>query len=203
MMIKQYSSPRFHSKKMVFLPVLVALTLMFCTNQKESDYSDFNFSTTYNNVDLHYDADRSEELGVYFGAQYTSDGELFTGTQRVYHKENDHLHIELHYKDGINIGSVMTRDGDIYRQVHGIYLDKPHFKEMYVNDILVHQDVPPTESEDGMGHIRMWHENGELAFEVSYTGDTVYRGLMTEYDEDGNITMQERHEDGEVVEKIK
>ncbi|MCH2450170.1 MAG: hypothetical protein MK198_08485 [Gracilimonas sp.] len=50
----------------------------------------------------------------------------------------------------------------------------------------------------------IWHRsNGELAFEVFYTGDYVYQGLMTEYDEEGNIIMQERYEDGEMIEKIK
>jgi antitoxin component YwqK of YwqJK toxin-antitoxin module len=77
-------------------------------------------------------------------------------------------------------------------------------KEMYINGMMNYKDVRPHESKDGLGHVRIWHRsNGELAFEAFYTGDKVYQGLMTEYDEDGNIIMQERYEDGELIETIK
>ncbi len=206
MIIKSYSSVRSGSKSLLFLPILALLTLTFCT--QKTDYTNLDFSTTYSDVELHYDANRSKELGmpVTLGAQFTSSGELFTGTQRVYYKENDSLHMELYFEDGLNVGSVHERDGDIYRQVHGTYRDKRHFEEMYVNDVLVHKDIPPGKNEDGLGQVRMWHENGQLAFEsfyTGYTGNIVKQGLMTEYDEEGNIIQQERYEDGELVEKIK
>jgi len=206
-MLRSHSPTRSVSKIVLLLPLLALLTLTFYS--EETDYTDLDLSTTYSDVELHYDAGRSEELGipVTLGAQFTSSGELFTGTQRVYYKENDSLFMELYYEDGLNIGSVHERDGDVYRQVHGTYRDRRHFmEEMYVNDVLIHKDIPPGETEDGLGHIRMWHENGQLAFEAFYTGHTgniVEQGLMTEYDEEGNITSQERYEDGELVEKMK
>ncbi len=195
--------------KLRLLPLLALLTLTFCS--KEPDLSDIKLSdliepTTYTDVKLQYDADRSEELGVPFFAQYTSNGDLFTGTQKVYYVENDSLHMELYYEDGFNTGSLMTKDGDIYLQKSDLYLDKPHLEEMYVNEVLVYQDLHPGKTEDGLGHVRLWHRNGQLeleSFYTGYTGNKLKQGLMTEYDEEGRITIQQRYEDGELVEKIK
>lgn len=203
MMLKHYSPIRSNSRIMVLLPMMMVITLMFCTNQKETDYSDLYSSKIYQEPELHFDGNRSKELGI-SGAQFTSSGEPFTGTQKVYYTENDSLYMELFFEDGINTGSVMYQDGNVIRQKHTTYLNSRHTQEMYFNDLLVYQDIPPSKTEDGMGHARLWHRsNGKLAFEVFYTGDKVYQGLMTEYDEEGNIIMQERYEDGELVETIK
>ncbi|NGP77618.1 hypothetical protein G3570_13295 [Balneolaceae bacterium YR4-1] len=204
MMIKEYSPLRSGFKSFLLLPVLALLILTFCT--KETDYSDSNSRRLYHVPELHVDFDRSEELGIpqALSARFTASGELFTGTQKVYFTKNDSLYMELYFEDGIHTGSEMTIDGDIFRQVHTVYLNEPLFgKEIYVNGNLSYENIPPTESEDGMGHIRTWHDNGQLGAEVTYTGDQIYQGLMTEYDEEGNIITQERYEDGEMVKKIK
>lgn len=50
--------------------------------------------------------------------------------------------------------------------------------------------------------LREWHPNGQLKFEM--TSDSLgYQGLMTLYDEQGEVLQQERYEDGELIEKIK
>lgn len=203
-MIREYSPLRSGFKSFLLLPVLALLILTFCT--KETDYSDSNSSRLYHVPELHVDFDRSEELGIprALAARFTASGELFTGTQKVYFTKNDSLYMELYFEGGIHTGSKMTIDGDIFRQVHTVYLNEPLFgKEIYVNGNISYENIPPTESEDGMGHIRTWHDNGQLGAEVTYTGDQVYHGLMTEYDEEGNIITQERYEDGELIEKIK
>ena len=203
-MIREFSLFRTGSKSLLLLPLLVLLILTFCS--KKTDDSDSNSSKLYHVPELHLDFDRSEKLGIprALAARFTTSGELFTGTQKVYFTKNDSLYMELYFEDGISTGSRMTMDGDIIRQVHGVYLNEPLFaKEMYVNDNLAIQNILPTESEDGMGHLSSWHNNGQLSFEVTYTGDQVYQGLMTEYDEEGNIITQERYKDGELVEKIK
>jgi hypothetical protein len=207
MMLRSYSPVRSGSKTLLLLPLLALLTLTFCSKKGEHSNIIPIPSTTYSVPELHSDAKRSEELGIPFFAQYTSSGDLFTGTQRVYHVENDSLHMELFFEDGFNTGSLMTRNGDIYQQKHTMYMDMPHFEEMYVNGILVYQDLHPGKSEEGLGRNFLWHNNGQLALEAFYTGYTgnnkLKQGLMTEYDEEGNITLQERYEDGELVEKIK
>lgn len=209
MICKSNPSARSGSKKLVILPMLALLTLTFCS--KEPDLSDVKLSdfiepTTYTDVKLQYDADRSEELGVPFFAQYTSNGDLFTGTQNVYYVKNDSLYMELYYEGGFNTGSLMTKNGDIYLQKHTLYMDKPHLEEMYVNEVLVYQDLNPGKTEDVLGHVRLWHRNGQLSFEsyyTGYTGNKLDQGLMTEYDEEGRIISQEMYEDGELIEKVK
>jgi hypothetical protein len=209
MMLKFYPKAQSDIGKLRLLPLLLLLTLTFCS--KEPDLSDIKLSdliepTTYTDVELQSDYDRSEELGIPFFAKYTSDGDLFTGTQKVYYVENDSLHMELYYENGFNIGSLMTRDGDIYLQKSALYKGMPHLEEMYVNEVLVYQDLHPGKTEDGLGHVRLWHRNGQLeleSFYTGYTGNKLEQGLMTEYDEEGRITIQERYEDGEMVEKLK
>ena len=209
-MLTSYSNARPGSGKLGLITLLALLTLTFCS--KEPDLSDIKLSdliepTTYADVELHSDYNRSEELGIPFFAKYTSSGELFTGTQKVYYVENDSLHMELYYEDGFNTGSMMTKDGDIYLQKSALYKDMPHLEEMYVNEVLVYQDLHPGKTEDGLGYVRLWHRNGQLELESFYTGYTgnnkLKQGLLTEYDEEGRIISQEKYVDGELVEKIK
>lgn len=200
MNFRQYLPFRSGSKTALLLPILALLT--FCS--QKADYSDPQTKKIEHIPELHLDGERSEELGKPLATYYTSSGEPFTGTQKAYYVESDSLHMKMFFEEGINTGSVIyEEDGDVIRQKHGRYLDKPLLKEMYENGVLVYENIPPTESEDGMGHIRLWHNNGQLSVEVSYTGDQERQGLMTEYDKEGNIITQERYEGGEMVEKIK
>jgi hypothetical protein len=214
MMSSSKSILRALPKMLLAVSMLSMLTFISCTDTRSipeiytSEDLAAMFGTTYSDVALHYDGKRSEELGIplTLGAQFTSSGELFTGTQSIYYKENDSLYMELYYKDGINVGSVSFRNGEIFRIVRGIYLSMAHTREMYVNEVLVYEDVPPAENGDELGRNRLWHRNGQLAFEGFYTGfmgNSVAQGLRTEYDEEGNMTSQERYEDGELIEKIK
>ena len=188
-------------KTALLLPIVVLLT--FCSKEKEAEYP----QSTYSNVELHLDGKLDDKLGKPLGTHYTSSGEPFTGTRKIYYSDTDSLHMKQFFEDGIQTGAVIYYDsGDTVRQKHGIYQNVPHLKEMYRNGNLVYKDIPPAEGKDGMGHTRMWHDNGQLSVEVSYTGFTPnkeYQGLMTEYDKEGNITKQVRYKDGEVIETIK
>lgn len=205
-MMSRSSSPfRSGSKTALILPLLGLLMIVLGTERTADNYRMSIPDQTYDVPELHFDRHPSEEAGVPYAA-FTSSGELFTGTQKVYYTENDSLYMTLYYEDGIETGSLMIMNGDVIRQKKGWYRNAPYLKESYNNGVLVWKHVPPAENENGLGYVHMWHQNGQLAFEVSYTGDPmdkVYQGLMTEYDEEGNITMQKRYEDGELVETIK
>ena len=203
MMFRTHSPLRSWSKTVLLLPLLASLTLAFCSKKMVYTISDLVPSKTYNVPELHFDGKRSEELGKPLATYYTSSGESFTGTQNVYYTQNDSLYMKLYFKDGINTGSLMHRDGNVIRQKHGRYLNGPYTKEIYVNGVLVYQNIPPTESEDGIGHLRGWYKNGQLSVKVSYTGNQMYQGIMTSYDKDGNIIKQERYKDGKLVKRIK
>lgn len=206
MMFRTYSRLRSGSKMALLLPVLAMLTLTFCSRKTVYSKSDLSLNKTYYSVPkLHANPTRSKELGIPVSdaAQFTSSGKPFTGTKKIYYTSNDSLYMKQYYKNGIETGSLMYRDGDSTRQKYDWSLHKPNLKESYTNGILVYKDVLPSESKDGMGHVRQWYKNGQLSFEVSYTGDHIKQGLMTEYDKKGNIIKQERYKDGKVVEKIK
>jgi hypothetical protein len=206
MMGKKISKLKVGAVWLFLLPLSVALIIVFSS---KTDNPVQNSNTIYFVPELHLDSNRSEELGIpsSVGAHFTSSGEPFTGTQKIYYIENDSLYMEMFYKDGINTGSRMTRNGDVIRQVHGVYNDDPHLMEMYRNGNLIYKDIPPSDSNDRLWYTRMWHDNGQLALEVYHSGDNIgdkmRQGLLTEYDEDGNITMQERYENGELIETIK
>ena len=206
MMVRSHSRLRSVLKTALLLPLLALLTLTFCTKKTVYSESDLFPNKIYYSVPkLHPDPKRSEELGIPLtdGAQFTSSGEPFTGTKKVYYTKNDSLYMKQYYKDGIETGSLMYSDGDSTIHKYDWSLHKPNLKESYTNGILVYKDVLPSESKDGMGHIRQWYKNGQLSYEVSYTGDHIKQGLMTEYNNEGNIIKQERYKDGKVVKKIK
>ena len=54
-----------------------------------------------------------------------------------------------------------------------------------------------------LGYNKQWYSNGGLKFEAYFKGNIEYEGLMTLYDENGEILEQERYEEGELVETIK
>jgi len=204
MMVREDSPLRSGFKSLLLLPLLALLILTFCS--KKTDYSDSNSSKIYHVPELNIDFDRSEELGIprALAARFTASGELFTGTQKVYNTEDDSLYMKYYFKDGIETNVIhYKKDGDFNRLIKGRYLNKLIVKEIYTNGVLLYQNIPPTESEDGMGHLRGWHENGQLSVETTYTGDQVRQGLLIEYDKEGNVITQERYEDGKLVETIK
>ncbi len=206
MMFRTRSRLRSWSKTALLLPLLALLTLTFCSRKTVYSDSDlFPNKTFYSVPKLHANPKRSKKLGIPVtdGAQFTSSGVPFTGIKKVYYTRNDSLYMKQYYKDGIETGALMYRDGDSTRQKLDWSLHKPNLKESYTNGVLVYKDILPSESKDGMGHVRMWHKNGQLAFEVSYTGDHVKQGLMTEYDKKGNVIKQVRYKNGKVMEKIK
>lgn len=55
-------------------------------------------------------------------------------------------------------------------------------------------------TENGMGFTREWHPNGQLKFEMGWDENREYHGLMTKWDEEGNILDQENYSHGKKVE---
>ena len=200
-MVQPHLPFRIGSKAAIILPILAFLILTSCT--KKTEQSNQKTGDIYYNINLHLDGKRSEQLGVPADAYYTPSGELFSGVQKGYYSENDSLYMEEYFKDGINTKSVFyMKNGNVNRLIHTRYLNKSVPKEIYTNGVLLYQNVPPTESKDGMGHLRTWHKNGQLGTKVSYTGEQAYQGLATEYDKEGKIIKQERYKDDEVVEQL-
>ncbi|HET8865051.1 MAG TPA: M56 family metallopeptidase [Gracilimonas sp.] len=211
MMIKNTSPLRSFSKRMLLLPILMATTLMFCTNKNENDYSrkiTDNNDALYSTVDLYFDNDRAEELGLLKDGpmiKFDKSGTPFTGTQQYRYVVNDSLFSETIYVDGITTSTTAYhKDGSLMGKYEFGYVeDKFWATKHYNEDGLLIEEWQTPESEDSLGYIKQWHQNGQLKFEMTYKKGMKYHGLMTLYDEEGEIIEQERYEDGKLVEKIK
>ena len=210
MMIKQFSPLRSYSKKMLLLPIILATTLMFCTTQ-ENDYPrkiTGNSDELYSNVDLYIDRDRADELGIEkrgVGIRFDKSGTPFTGTQEFRYVKNDSLFSETIYVDGLlKSTTAYHKDGSLMGKHEFGYIGE-EFKttKRYNEDgLLVEEWLTPT-TEDSLGSIKQWHTNGQLKFEMTFKKGMNYHGLMTMYNEQGEVIEQERYEDGELMEKIK
>lgn len=208
MMLKHYSPIRSYSIKMILFPVLLIVTIMFCTRQPDYPINiTGNNDVLYSTVDLNMNPPRSEELNIEkrgMGIRYDSEGNPFTGTQQFRYVENDSLFNEVVYENGLmkssvgygKSGNALDRFeygyiGDQYKMVNHI---KP-------NGFIAEEweDAKPGE----LGYHKQWHPNGQLKYEAYFEGNIEYEGLMTLYNEEGEIIEQQRYEDGELVETIK
>jgi len=210
MMLKEFSLIRSGSKGMLLIPVLLIITLMFCTNKQDEfphKVSGDN-DEVYANVELYVNPPRSEELNIErrgMGIRYDSDGNPFTGTQEFRFVKNDSLFSEMVYVDGIlKSTTAYHEDGSLMGKFeYGYVGDQFKTNKQYNKDgLLIEEWLNPT-STDSLGSIKHWHSNGQLKYEAYFKGNMKFEGFMTLYDENGKIIQQERYENGELVETIK
>ncbi|PKD42406.1 toxin-antitoxin system YwqK family antitoxin [Rhodohalobacter barkolensis] len=210
MMGKNISRNRSISIKIITAPVVLCLSLMFCTNPNESEYPrnmSGNSDDLYSNVELYLNPDRADELGIEergTGIMFDKSGTPFTGTQKMRYVKNDSLFSETVYDDGVlKSTTAYHEDGSLMGRHEYDYVGDGFatIKEYNENGLLVEEWLSPT-TEDGLGSIKQWHPNGQLKFEMTHKKGMEYHGLMTKYNDDGEIIEQERYEDGELVEKI-
>lgn len=104
----------------------------------------------------------------------------FTGTQITRYIKKNKLHGEGIYESGVLKSSTLfDADGILIWEVTG-----------------PESDIKP-------GTLKEWYPNGQIEFELTFHTGMKYHGLMTLFDEKGEILEQELYEDGEMVEKIK
>jgi len=210
MMGKNISRNRSISIKMIIAPVVLCLSLMFCTTQNENEYPRMvtgNSDELYSNVDLYLNPDRADELGIEkrgFGIMFDKTGTPFTGIQQMRYIENDSLFSETVYVDGaLKSTTAYHKDGSLIGKTEYEYVGDQSANIMEYNEhgLLVGEWISSTD--DSLGSIKHWHPNGQLKFEMTHKKGMLYHGLMTSYNAEGEIIEQERYEDGELVEKIK
>lgn len=127
----------------------------------------------------YYDTARTEG-GKYSVVKNEYEGELLA--TRIFIKEDGTIHGKTTYEYDENGESVSMRG--------------------YISEQIIVEFVDQTISESGWNTTRYWHQNGSPKFEL--TSDSLgYQGLMTLYDEQGDVLQQERYKDGELIEKIK
>jgi hypothetical protein len=209
MMLKEFSFLRTGSKGIFLLPILFVSTLMFCTTN--SNTYPHNLSSgndeLYTNVDLYLNPPRSEELNIEkrgMGIRYDSDGNPFTGTQEFRFVKNDSLFNEIIYENGIMKSSVAyDNEGNALDRFEYGYIGDQFkmVKHIKPNGMVVEEwrNVTPGE----LGYHKKLHSNGQLKYEAYFEENIEYEGLMTLYNETGEVIERGRYEDGELIEKIK
>lgn len=210
MISKRFSMLRSGTKGLLLAPLLLATTLMFCTRQPDFPIkiSGERNDVLYSTVDLYVNPPKSEQLNIKrrgMGIRYDADGDPFTGIQQYRFERNDSLFSEYVYENGITkSATAYISKGDstsIYRSKFGYIGDEYKEVEYYKDNILLEKWENSTPNK--LGYHKIWHPNGQIRYEATFTGNIQYEGLMTLYDEEGNITEQARYKDGKLVEKIK
>jgi len=210
MMVKKFSALRSGSKGIFLIPILLTFTMMFCTQSKEDGFTKItNYNEEYySKVNLYTNYERSKELGLENegpGIRFDSAGNPFTGVHQIRHRKNDRLAFEAVYENGVlKSNTRYNAEGDTLASYSfGVIGGKFRtVREYNQNGMLVEKWTNP-QSDDSIATIKQWHPNGQLKYKAHYKGDLQFEGLMTLYDEQGNILEQERYEDGELIETIK
>jgi len=191
---------------------------MFCTQGPDYPIKiTGNNDVLYSTVDLYVDPPRSEDLNIErrgLGIRYDSDGNPFTGTQEMRFVKNDSLFNEIEFEEGIMKSSIgYDKNGNSLDKYEYGYIGNQYkmVRHTKPSGAVVEEwgDAKPEEP----GYHKKWYENEQLKYEAYFTGNiqpegldifkTQYQGLMTLYDQDGNIIEQDRYEDGKLVETIK
>lgn len=218
MMSKKFSALRSGTKGLILAPILLATTLMFCTNQSNYPMKITRDSdVAYFNTHLYADHEKSRELmgerdGP--GIRFDANGDPFTGIIELRYLNNDSLFSETEFKNGIMKSSVRyDKEGNALDKYEYGYIGNQFKLIRHIDStgMLVEEWVDATPEK--LGYHKQWHPNGKLKYEAYFTGNIrpkglkifnmQYQGLMTLYDEEGNIIEQANYEDGELVEKIK
>lgn len=208
MMLKHYSPIRSYSIKMILFPVLLIVTIMFCTRQPDYPIKiTGNNDLLYSTVDLYVNPPRSEELNIErrgMGIRYDSKGNPYTGTQQFKYVKNDSLFSEVKYEGGIMKSSVgYDKSGNALVRFEYSYIGDQYkmVKQIKPNGFIV-EEWKDAESNE-LGYHKQWHPNSQLKYEAYFEGNTEYEGLMTLYNETGEIIKQQLYKDGEMIETLK
>ncbi|RNC83102.1 MAG: hypothetical protein ED557_10335 [Balneola sp.] len=193
-------------KVLPLVPLLLFIGLMFCEKRNVEDelYTDVKVTVDLASEDIENSIPSSP-------IHKDKNGRPFTGTSSMYYKKNDQLYSTATYVNGIQTGWItFDENGNERYRVKKEYdeakwLSTKHFSRGKLKAEWLYRSV--TDSEYDIH--REYYPDGILKFEMSFTSGSenkpplIYQGLMTLYDEQGNVLEQELYKDGELVEKIK
>jgi hypothetical protein len=224
MMSSNLSTWRAYPKILFTISLLTVLGLISCTETEEwpdrmtwQEVHDKVPPKTYVDVELKSDGvtglyhPLDERTGKFIGP----NGEPYTGERNTYSVDTD----LVIYKETIVDGKVTRREFPNYDST-GAYQYKsvsiPSLDEngnkvtTYYSDRLTDSLTLNFETIKGseLQTHNFYYPNGQIQMSASYLWNTTDKdllkhGLVTEYDEEKNIIMQERYENGELIETIK
>lgn len=223
MMGKSISKVKVGAVWLFLLPLSVALIIVFSAQKERypqtismQEIWDSLPPTTYFDVDLESDGltglyhPLDERTGILIGPE----GEPYTGERNTFSADTDSLLYTETIVDGIVVQtahSLHDSTGTPYKWITIPSIDaEGNEVATYYSDRLTDSLVLSLEIISGseLQTHNFYYPSGQLKISASYSWDptdkeSLKHGLMTEYDKKGNITMQERYKDGELIEKIK
>ncbi len=221
-MMKRHSFLKSSSKKAAVLTFLMAWGLMFCTDLTEPKLVHINgeeYQTFFGGAEfsepLYFKTNELDRLRNSKSARkinalrhYNSRGELMTGT------------VSMTSYDGYLLSERVLQDGRALKITYYDSLGKElgrvefdydesgqiiHTKDFYRNNLRNEIIYPPLNN-DSLTVYKNYYANGRLKNSYNSKSDKyppVYHGIMTSYDEQGNILEQERYDNGKSIEVIK
>ncbi|RNC83103.1 MAG: hypothetical protein ED557_10340 [Balneola sp.] len=197
---------RSSSKSLLIMPLLGFFAFLFC---KDSEPDDLVIITN-NNESLYTDVELGIKLSTTDGKSallmFTTGEIPFTGTANWYRKTNHKLVRQHQFVDGLNTSSkFFDREGrDSIRFENGYSDGILDGYRVYNSSNILVRDWGTQKTDDGQLTIyKTWFSNGDLKFEMTLDKNDKYEGLMTLYDEQGDILEQELYKEGQLIEKIK
>ena len=206
--------------------LLVLLTLCFCARIESDEPGFFTIGETeytylFSGMPNHKSDPPLIFLPDEYGKRnkgpihfYLTSGELYSGEATAY--KNERLSQKFIFENGLITEHFLFNSDGSPRQLimTGFENERLKSKRSYLyNDnnekYLTNESEFPPFTNNGLSNIKMYHPNGALYFEYSHKGGyyndraSQYHGLMTLYDEQGDVLQQERYKDGELIEKIK
>lgn len=204
----------------ITVSVILMLAIISCsdTNNIPQSYTSEELFAMFPTVRYDIELESEGRTGLYHPLDKRSgfvigpDGEPYTGEQNVYNIKTDrhvHKHIYVEGKKSRSEFYFYDQNGE-YKRTGVVEYSLGTSGDMVTRHFDSETSVLRLEIvNDGLfTSNKLYYENGQLLSSYSYLNEydssgLLYQGLKSEYDEDGNLTLQERYERGELIEKIK
>lgn len=202
MMTRQVSRWRHVSTKVLLMPVLPLLFLMYGLF-----VIDLETEQWIRTPDVELTADTLQIFDQAYQLKFKDEkGQYYTGSQKFFHIRTGMLTEETWYVNGIPIEHRVYNKlgGTFTRNIHEVEDGWTRRINSYFNGTLMAQHLLPHPNYGPEGKTQYYHEEGWLRYESNYLQDSQnFHGLVTTYNEQGEILKQERYENGEPAEKIR
>lgn len=214
MMVKEYSFLSVATKKIVMIPILLSVALIFCTDnttQKTTRINGVEYwygflsNDTYSKVKILTKVQERDSItNSNKWTFYDGNGNPFSGSNTIYLKENDKVYSISKFENGRLLSRVLFSDKDeeVFRTENEFRNGLLFTTSTSLRDTLYQKSTYPPFTKNNSRIFQRFYPNGNLQFEYGTKQEAerqFYHGLLTLYGEDGDIIEQELYENGERV----
>ncbi|HAH52126.1 MAG TPA: hypothetical protein DCL80_13080 [Balneola sp.] len=214
MMMKEYSFLSVATKKIVMIPILLSVALIFCTDnttQKTTRINGVEYwygflsNDTYSKVKILTKVQERDSItNSNIWTFYDGNGNPFSGSNTIYLKENDKVYSISKFENGRLLSRVLFSDKDeeVFRTENEFRNGLLFTTSTSLRDTLYQKSTYPPFTKNNSRIFQRFYPNGNLQFEYGTKQEAerqFYHGLLTLYGEDGDIIEQELYENGERV----